>query len=588
MLEVNAQWEHMCPALAQDHRSVHFANEAERIAAHLHHVADHLHAHVPHHLTPSTLAKRNALLGALDAYADRGVFPRNEVLPYRNPVFIDPHGTACAVGQLMIESGHRGLAERIDLEQEPGYVAELLRSPSLGPAITAWAAENGFSGEELAWIQPGYPPNTLWTAVGGGTNGAVHVLLELPDGSMAIAGEFTEAGGMPVNNVVRWDGAGFLAMGNGVAGTITCGVVLGDDVYLGGYSLNGNHDLAHWDGTQWSYSTVFQGKLPQTTALFAHQGSLYAAGISVGFAGSDYAVQMLSNGAWEPMGEGFDQVVSALAWHEGQLVAGGQFTTSAGPSGGIMQHVATLGGSGWAQLADGLDAKVNVLLSVGDTLYAGGTILLNITPRFGLARISGGGAPWQPLLPNAASYVNNAPGPAEVMALAPTGAGLYVGGSFGLYQGTLLGQHLAFFSGTPDDLMPVAVFNNPVHALARNLQGNDLVGLYAGGAFTENAFDTVPHLAETTISTGMHPMRGAPAGLIAYPDPADDRLTVVLDEPAPPNANLDMVDAQGRLVRSQAFSGSHSTLLVAPLAPGTYTLRLSADGWYRSHRFIKR
>ena len=104
MLEVNKQWSVMDPSLANDDRIVHFNNEGERIAKHLHLVRERLMAHHIADLPAAINEKRTTLLTRLDAYADRQRFPINEVLPYRNPVFIDPHGTACAVGQLMIES----------------------------------------------------------------------------------------------------------------------------------------------------------------------------------------------------------------------------------------------------------------------------------------------------------------------------------------------------------------------------------------------------------------------------------------------------------------------------------------------------
>src|SRR5690606_38589648 len=161
---------------------------------------------------------------------------------YRNPVYTGPHGTVCTGGELMIESGHGDLAETIDREQELGYVEELLRSPTLGGPIAAWAGEHGFTGDELAWIQPGYYPSTAWAAMGGGTNGPVSVMLNLSGGGVLVAGTFTEAGDVPVQNVAVWTGSEFMALGSGVSGTITCGSVMGEDIYLGGSNIGGSSD----------------------------------------------------------------------------------------------------------------------------------------------------------------------------------------------------------------------------------------------------------------------------------------------------------------------------------------------------------
>jgi hypothetical protein len=56
MLVVNAQWRTMDPQLAADVRSVHFSNDAERIATHLHLVQAFLKEHSPAGLAPEAMA----------------------------------------------------------------------------------------------------------------------------------------------------------------------------------------------------------------------------------------------------------------------------------------------------------------------------------------------------------------------------------------------------------------------------------------------------------------------------------------------------------------------------------------------------
>ncbi len=95
---------------------------------------------------------RMALLDRLHAYSQRGVFPHNHRLPgAQRPFFIDDHGTACAVGQLIIDSGHRELAERIRAEDNNGYLLEMKVD-----GLDAWVASSGFTALELAKIQPSY------------------------------------------------------------------------------------------------------------------------------------------------------------------------------------------------------------------------------------------------------------------------------------------------------------------------------------------------------------------------------------------------------------------------------------------------
>ncbi|MCB0759262.1 MAG: T9SS type A sorting domain-containing protein [Flavobacteriales bacterium] len=583
MQEVNAQWQTMLPAMAQDDAPVHFNTEAERIAKHLHLVAAHLRSASPEGLSAAAASERATLLNDLDNYADRGLFPQNHVLPYRNPVFIDPYGTACAVGQLMIESGYRDLAESVSKEMNLAYVHDIKRAD-----VAQWATQEGFTADELAWIQPGYPPTLQWSALGGGTNGPVRVMLNLPSGNVLVAGTFTEAGGVPVENVALWDGGSFTALGDGVFGNISCGAVLGEDVYLGGYALGGNSDVAHWDGTQWNFTTVFDGKLPQIFAMHVHGNALYSSGAASGFAGIDYRVAHLAGNTWTYLPGNFTAPVRCLGSHDGQLVAGGEFDgVQIGDPVLQVQHVATLGPSGWAPLGDGLDGTVLSLLDVEGTLYAGGSMFANIAPLFGLARLASGTASWEHLMPNLVDYISGGPGPAEVRALLSDGDHVYMGGAFGMVQFTSMGQHLARFLGTPDNFEPLAYFNGPVDALASDPFISDAFGLYAGGEFTQNVGDTVPYVAETILTTGI---REAPegAGLELFPNPASEGLTVILDQAFTGDATLDIVDVNGRTVLTRTLRDRTTDVDIKALAAGAYTVRVIAEGHKRSQPFIKR
>lgn len=149
--EVNAQWSARVTSAFADARIVRFRSDAARIAEHLHRVRQHLALYTPQGLSFRALAHRRALLETLDTYADRGIFPINDIVPGRSPVFIDKLGNACAVGHLMFTSGHAELAEHISEELNLAYVHDIAI-----PEVAEWATTNGFTIEELAWIQPTY------------------------------------------------------------------------------------------------------------------------------------------------------------------------------------------------------------------------------------------------------------------------------------------------------------------------------------------------------------------------------------------------------------------------------------------------
>ncbi len=577
MVEVNAQWKTMDPSLASDRRPVHFTNEAERIAMHLHLVDGYLRTHTPQGLSTTAAAERGQLLNYLGNYADRGLFPQNHLLPYRNPVFIDPQGTACAVGQLIIESGHRDLAEGISHEMNLAYLHDMHRTD-----VDQWATSHGFAEDELAWIQPSYPPTTVWNALGGGTNGTVNVLLRTDAGNLVVAGVFTQAGGVMVNNVALWDGSAFSALGAGVTGTITCGAVIGNDIYLGGSSLGGNNDLAQWNGTQWAYSSVFSGNFPQIFALHVHNGNLYAAGATQGFVGTDKYVREFNGGLWQTVGNNFNGYVTALGSHDSYIVAAGYFTATTGVSSISAMHVAEFGSSGWTQVGDGLDAPVHALLDVNGTLFAGGDMFNGSTSTFGMASIDDGAASWDGLMPGLASYITENTAVTEVRALTTDGGYVYIGGGFTLTQMTVFGSNVARFEGTADSFTPMADLDAPVDALM-----NDVNGLIAGGSYSQNSGTQLPFLAQTQISTGISGTV-LTQGVTLFPNPATTELTITLDQNIPANSTVEVVDVQGRSMIKRNLIQELTTLDVSQLIPGNYIVRTMMDGVARTSSFVKR
>jgi hypothetical protein len=151
LIEVNAEWSSMDPAMLDNEQVVSFTSEAERIAEHLHRVAERLAARPPKVNAWEIVQRRRILLDTLNAYAARGRFPLNADVPGRTPVFIDEAGTACAVGQLMISSGYAELAARIHQEKNHAYIHGIAL-----PEVAEWATAHGFTTDELAWIQPTY------------------------------------------------------------------------------------------------------------------------------------------------------------------------------------------------------------------------------------------------------------------------------------------------------------------------------------------------------------------------------------------------------------------------------------------------
>lgn len=131
--------------------------DRHRIAAHLERVERALRAVDDQASSPAARAQRRLNLHRLRAYRLRGQFPRNRELAVpRIPTFIDHEGRACAVGALMIASGHEDLARTIAARENHARVWDIET-----PGLVEWVDESGLTVEECALIQPSYCDETL-------------------------------------------------------------------------------------------------------------------------------------------------------------------------------------------------------------------------------------------------------------------------------------------------------------------------------------------------------------------------------------------------------------------------------------------
>lgn len=579
MLEVNAQWLVQAPVFNGAETTVRYTNEAQRISSHLHLVRARLNERAVRGFSDAAVAERGRLLERLGDYADGGRFPQNYVVAHRNPVFIDPHGTACAVGWLMIESGHRDLAERISGSMNLAYVLDMPASP-LWPEIAAWAQQHGFTADELAWIQPGYPPPTLWVPIAGGTNGPVDVAFTMGNGDLIIAGQFTEAGGVPCNGAARWDGNTFTAMGSLPEGTVNCGIDNGGEPVIGGSFVNGTVDLLRWNGSAWVPETVFAGKTSVVTALHTAGGVLFAAGGLSGFAGTEYAVRAEIFGAWNPVGGSLNGPVHALEHMGVDLYAGGVFTGAFLSTQDDLMHVARLVDEAWQPVGNGLNGNVYDLLTYDDHVYATGDMASMLGYSFGLARINSTASDWEQLMPNIQDYIAVGPtdAPSIGYAMLEHEGRIFIAGAINYYEVMTMGDGLIVYNGSPDDVNAYCYFMGVGRSLAL-LNGGELV--LAG------ASDNYHHVISTDISTGIRES-GEVVELSTTPNPTTAVVRVSATGMGFANADVLVLDAEGRRV-APALERQAGALLIdaSALTTGTYTVRIRSDRELATARFVK-
>ena len=127
--------------------------ETDRIARQLARVAEAMRTSPPADLTAPQVGARAQALRWLDEYRRRRVFPHNHVLMgTRTPVFVDPHGTPCAVAYLLLRSGETELVKDVVRSANLGRVHQL----AVDARLQTWLASRGIAEEEAARIQPTY------------------------------------------------------------------------------------------------------------------------------------------------------------------------------------------------------------------------------------------------------------------------------------------------------------------------------------------------------------------------------------------------------------------------------------------------
>ena len=191
--------------------------------------------------------------------------------------------------------------------------------------------------------------------------------------------------------------------------------------------------------------------------------------------------------------------VSALAVSGATVFAGGTFTTVNG--GTTRNRLAAFDATSGAALAwdANVNLTVNALLVSGSTLYAGGqfSVVNGSVSRLHAAAFStttGVATSWNPSIGGSATIA----GGGAVNALALSGSTVYIGGNFGLVNGSVARDNLAGVDATTGAAASFApVVGGTVTTVG--VAGSDV---YAGGAFVSLGGARRQSLAAIDLSTG--------------------------------------------------------------------------------------
>lgn len=271
-----------------------------------------------------------------------------------------------------------------------------------------------------------------WVSTGqlAGVGGTVNALV-LSGTNLYVGGLFADAGGETANNIAKWDGSLWSAVGSGVNGEVLALILSGTDIIAGGFFTAAGgvsaNQIARWNGTTWS--AVGSGANGGVRALVASGSTIYAGG-DFTYIGGIYAnrIAKWNGSSWSALGTGIhpgylvvSATVNALALMGTDLYAGGEFQYAGAAD---AYCIAKWNGTTWSsvggQIGGAIYPRVNALAVNGTDLYAAGnfTTIGASTIRY-IAKWNG--ATWSALGSGLAQVVNG-----TVTSVALAGTNVYV------------------------------------------------------------------------------------------------------------------------------------------------------------------
>lgn len=286
-----------------------------------------------------------------------------------------------------------------------------------------------------------------WSALGTGCNARTRALA-VYNGQLIVGGDFTTAGGVSANHIAAWNGTTWTSLGsptNGVNGSVYALYVFNNNLYAGGiFTTAGGKPclrIAKWNGTTWD--SLGHGANDTVFTINSFNSEIIAGGAFTS-AGNISCNKIASwNGTiWHIIGSGtilngVNNAVLCLDKYNGELVAGGRFTSASGTP---TNRIAKWSGTVWSAVGTGVDnGQVAVLYQYSNVLIVGGSYSTINGVAFGHI------AQW-----NGTSYTGmngGVNGAGLVNSIRPFNGILFVGGDFP-NAGTTVCNNIASWNGT--------------------------------------------------------------------------------------------------------------------------------------------
>ncbi|GAB4281217.1 MAG: hypothetical protein Kow0068_05690 [Marinilabiliales bacterium] len=204
-------------------------------------------------------------------------------------------------------------------------------------------------------------------------NGNVYAIDKI-NTDLYVAGDFSMAGSITVNNIAKWDGSSWSALGTGTNGPIYALCHWNNKLYIGGsFSIVDGvpaNNIAFWDGTSWNAlgtgtnDTVFSLVTKGDYEVYAGGSFDLAGGVTVN------NIAKWDGSAWTSLGSGINGNVYSLAVWDTIIIAGGKFSNAGGTS---VNNLTSWFSNTWHDIAGGTNDTVFSIYSFVDSIIIGGS-----------------------------------------------------------------------------------------------------------------------------------------------------------------------------------------------------------------------
>jgi trimeric autotransporter adhesin len=397
-----------------------------------------------------------------------------------------------------------------------------------------------------------------------------------------VGGSFTQAGSVVANNIARWDGFQWHALGDGVNNgggppAVYAITINGSDVYVGGNFYSAGtitaSNIASWDGTQWD--SLSSGAIDYVRALAVDGlGNLFVGGDFNGIGGVANCgfIAMWDGSQWNALdsgvsGNGWSTHVNALTAAGTEIYVGGYFEIAGEDS---AKNMALWDGSNWYACGSGTDGEVFNLdyknlyvYASGDFIHAGGTIVNYIAKYNGT---------WQ-AIDNGVDYAPHAMDYGTI--------DVFVGASKSLASANNICKYDCcwdpFGSGVDSTLFAIAS------------QGDDL---WVGGLLQNAGGKPSVHFGHWNPNVIFYDVEKIPhsPGWSLYPNPCRGNVTIEFQCEKSQEVMLTAYNAQGKKILEKtinAITGLNSLSVELGQQPaGLYYLELKGDGFKQFGKLI--